>query len=123
MTEPATTEEPTVRLFADWLTEQRNGLLHAELSDALNELVAAVNLTGKGGAVVLKVSVKPAAKVSGAVVVTDDVLLKKPAGDRGDALYFVTKDNNLSRENPAQPRLPLREVPATNNDESLQEAK
>lgn len=110
MPEPEPLDEPTVRLFGDWLAEQRKGVLHAELSDALNELVAAVGQTGRGGDLILKVRVKPAAKMSGAVVVTDDVVVKKPAGDRGDALYFIDKHNNLSRENPDQPRLPLREV-------------
>lgn len=103
--------EPTVRLFADWLTEQRNGLLHAELTDAMHELVTAVRDHGKGGELVIKIKVKPVSKSSyDALSVSDDVIVKKPVGERGDGLFFVDSHNNLRRDNPAQPRLPLREV-------------
>lgn len=106
-------EERTVRPFADFLTEQRGGVLHAELTDALNELVAAVNEHHKGGELVLRIKVKPATKSSyGAVAVADDVTIKKPAGERAEALFFVDRDSNLTRENPQQPRLPLRDVSA-----------
>lgn len=104
-------DEKVVRPFADWLVEQRHGLLHAELTEALNELVAAVNEHAKGGELVLRVKVKPATKAShGAVAVADDVTIKKPVGDRAEALFFVDRHSNLSRENPQQPRLPLRDV-------------
>ena len=117
-------DDKQVRPFADWLMEQRQGLLHAELTDALNELVAAVNEHSKGGELVLRVKVKPATKSShGAVAVADDVMLKKPVGDRAEALFFVDKHSNLTRENPLQPRLPLREVPAPGaSPESSEEA-
>lgn len=99
------------RPFADWLLEQRQGVLHAELTEALNELVQSVNEHAKAGELTLKIKVKPATKSTmGALVVADDVAVKKPVGDRAEALYFVDRHSNLSRENPQQPRLPLREV-------------
>lgn len=106
------TEGRQVRPFAAWLTEQREGSLASELSAGLNQLVETVNATGKGGTLTLKISVKPTSKsATGSVNVRDDVILKLPAEDRFEALYFVDKDANLTRQNPASPQLPLREVP------------
>lgn len=105
-------QERQVRPFADWLTEQREGSLALELSEGLNQLVDQVNTCGKGGTLTLKISVKPTSKgASGSVVVRDDVTLKAPEPERSEALYFVDRDANLRRHNPAQPSLPLREVP------------
>lgn len=104
-------EERRVRPFADWMAEQRNGALHNDLSQGLNDLVDAVNCVGKGGTLTLVVKVQPASKHGeGSVLVADDVKVKLPQ-ERGEALYFVDADANLTRQNPAQPSLPLREVP------------
>ena len=100
-----------VRPFAEWMVDQRKGALASELADGLNALVDAVNTHHKGGTLTLKVSVKPASKGDGMVVVSDDVTVKLPDGDRPEVIYFVDGDSNLSRANPAQPSLPLREVP------------
>jgi hypothetical protein len=59
----------TVRPFADLRREHRKGDLHAELGERLNELVEAVQTTGKGGALALVINVKPAAKNSAEMVV------------------------------------------------------
>lgn len=104
-------EDRQIRPFADWMAEQRNGALHNDLSQSLNDLVDAVNCVGKGGTLTLTVRVNPASKHGeGSVLVSDDVKVKLPQ-ERGEALYFVDSDANLTRQNPAQPSLPLREVP------------
>lgn len=104
-------DERQIRPFADWMIEQRNGALANDLSEGLNELVDAVNCTGKGGTLTLIVKVQPASKHGeGSVLVADDVKVKLPQ-ERGEALYFVDRNSNLTRQNPAQPSLPLREVP------------
>lgn len=114
--------ERQVRPFADWLTEQREGSLSFELSEGMNELVESVNATGKPGTLTLTVKVKPVSKGAvGSVMVSDDVKVKVPQADRSEALYFVDRDANLRRTNPAQPQLPLREVgkPAAETDEKV----
>lgn len=112
MTEPNTDPNRPVRPFADFLHEISNGQSHAELSEALNELVQAVALIGKGGTLTYTVKVAPAGRNTAAtVVITDDIKLKAPEGDRPDSVFFVDSDGNLSRHNPAQIRMPLREVP------------
>lgn len=101
-----------VRPFAEWLQEQRSGQAHIECSDALNELVEAVQATGKQGTVTLTVKVKPAGKGDhGTVLVADTVTVKLPQAERGEAIFFADDDHNLVRHNPAQQQLPLREVP------------
>lgn len=98
-----------IRPFADWLAEQRGGVAASEASEALNELLEAVMEHGKAGDLTLVVHVKPAG--TGAVFVVDEIRLKKPQPEKAAALYFVDDDHNLSRHDPRQQRLPLREVP------------
>jgi len=99
------------RAFSQFLAEQRNGQTHSELSDALNELVAAVEQEGKAGELVLRIKVKPAGKVSaGTVIVEDEIKMKAPAGERSASIFFVTSDNNLSRKDPYQQELMLKDV-------------
>lgn len=102
-----------VRHFAEWLNDQHQGATHHELSEALNELVEAVQETGKVGSLTLTVKVKPAARGSvRRVLVSDDIKLRKPEGERAESIYFVDDDHNLSRRDPDQPELPLRQVKA-----------
>ena len=110
--------DPHARPFADFLVQQRDGALHSEMTDALHELVEAVRAHGKPGTITFTLKVKPAGRLDNAVMVTDDVKLKKPVGERGDSLFFVSLSGNLTRENPAQPRLPLREVGQTDVDDT-----
>jgi hypothetical protein len=95
---------PHVRPFADFVREQRKGLLHDELSDELARVVQQVD---KPGEVTLKLTVSPQGDM---VSVKDAVITKLPKPDRPPALYFTDDDGNLSRHNPAQPELPFRQV-------------
>jgi hypothetical protein len=97
-----------VRPFTDWLLVQRRGATNLELSDALNEVVAAVSELGKKGEIVLKITVKPGG--DGMVTVEDEIKLKAPEPDRSASLYFIDEDANLHREDPRQTKLDLREV-------------
>lgn len=96
------------RPFLDLLREHRGGLTHDELSEALNRLVAAVMDERKAGDLTLKVTIKP--QGDGAVMVMDEVKLKLPKPTKGTSLFFVTPENNLIRQDPRQPNLPLREI-------------
>ena len=98
--------------FSQFLMEQRGGGMHGELSEKLREVVAAVVEHGKAGQMILTIKVTPLKAAEGQYVVVDDVKCKTPEGDRGASLYFADEDGNLSRSNPSQPELPLREIPA-----------
>jgi hypothetical protein len=112
---PETEPERQVRPFAEFLQEQAGGTLHAELSEKLHDLVQAVQETGKGGSIALKIDVKPIPGTDGrTLTVTDAVVTKLPKTERPKSIFFIDDDMNLSRTDPRQPVLTgLREVEPT----------
>lgn len=110
----------TARAFHDWLREHRNGATHDELSDALQELVAAVAEEGKAGKLTLTISLKPADTKDGALYVSDDIKISPPRRSKSGSIFFVSPDNTLIREDPRQPKLELREIgPSANVAKAL----
>lgn len=95
------------RPFVDFLREHRGGVTHDDLSDKLQELVAAVSSEGKGGTLTLVIRIKPANAGSGALVVNDEIKLTKPKESRSGSIFFVSPENNLIRNDPKQCTLPL----------------
>ena len=102
----------SAKAFAVFLQDLRDGRAHAELSTTLAELLAAVKETGKAGEITLKLKVKPASRGSDVdkVTITDIVAVKLPKPERGEDFYWLTDDNNLSRNHPRQHSLELREA-------------
>jgi len=100
--------------FSQWLFAQRNGATHAELTDGLAELARAVMETGKGGKLVLEVTIGPASKAGGhQMLVSDRVVVKAPIPKRSESFFFFDeRTSSLTRNDPLQPSLPLQEVPA-----------
>jgi hypothetical protein len=88
----------------------------------LNALVDAVNTFHKSGELKLTIKIKPATRGDGMVVVIDDVSVSLPKAERPEVIYFIDRDANLSRANPAQAQLPLREVPAPDAPVTIREA-
>lgn len=104
-------DDRRIRPFADWLAEQCGGDTHTELSEQFNNLIEAVQSHGKVGSITFTVKVKPAGRGEhGTVLVSDDIKVKVPTGERPEVVYFADNEHNLTRHNPAQPSLPLREV-------------
>lgn len=97
------------RPFAAFVQEQRNGGLHSELSDALTELVTAARETGRAGTITLSIKVAPN-KDNSTVTVSDKVKVTLPEPERGAGIFFFDDEGNLTRSNPNQTSLPLREV-------------
>lgn len=102
--------------FSQFLAEQRRGLLHAELSEQLAELVTACMTTRKAGSLTLSVKVKPTGDAH--VEVTDDVVIKVPRDVRPPSIFFTDEHGTLHRNDPRQGKLPLREV--VNPEEATQ---
>lgn len=102
------------RPFAAWLHEQRGGLLHEELGDALAEVVAAVHEYGKKGEVVLRLRFDKAA--SNVIEVEDTITTKVPEAPRV-AVFFRDDHDNLVRNDPRQQSFTLRDAaPAARSD-------
>lgn len=97
--------------FQLFLGEHRNGTMHDELSDALQELVAGVASEGKGGYLTLKIIVKPANAGNGALTVTDEIKVVPPKETKSGSIFFVSPENNLVRDDPRQLKMDLRAVP------------
>lgn len=116
--------EKVVTPFTQFLADHRNGRLQSELADAVNELVEAVVAHGKPGTLTLVLKVKPATKGAGhTLLVTDEVKVKKPAGERGESIFYADDDANLSRRDPRQPEIPgLTDVSSPATPPKAQEA-
>jgi hypothetical protein len=96
--------------FSLFLSEHRNGVLHDELSDKLQELVAGVAEEGKAGKLTLTITIKPANAGEGAFAVSDEIKITPPKETKSGSIFFVSPENNLIRDDPRQRTLDLREV-------------
>jgi hypothetical protein len=107
--DPAADERPQTKPFAAFVQEQGRGRLHSELSDGFAELVAACMEHEKAGTLTLTIKVKPS-KDGESVQISDDLKIKAPEADRSPSVFFTDRHGNVSRNNPRQDELPLREV-------------
>lgn len=103
------------RGFAVLIQQLAEGAFHAEVSEEmqavckkLSELAYAYGSKQKG---TLTLTLSLSADDNGTMTVDADVKTKTPKPRRERSLFFLTKGNNLVRENPRQRKLPLREVP------------
>jgi hypothetical protein len=94
------------RTFVDTLRDLRAGEVLEQLDTQLQELVQAVQSTGAGGQLTLTVIVAPTKGAAEAVVVKDQIKLKKPEIKSAGTLMFPTPEGNLSRQHPKQDELP-----------------
>ncbi len=88
------------------LVEARSGGIIRDLNEKFNRVLTGVLETAGKGELVVKFSIEPAKQgFGGAVIevdVTHDVKMKVPELKVGSAKFYVTKDGNLSRNDPAQ---------------------
>lgn len=96
------------RPFTDVIGDLENGDVIGDLTAALYEVVRAVQETRKPGGIKLSLKVTPTGRGSVEIDVKFDTSV--PEHDRASTTFFVGKDGSLLRNDPNQPRLPLREV-------------
>jgi hypothetical protein len=113
------------RPFTEFLLKQQRGKTHAELSDALDQAVQAVQATGKAATLVYKVTIKPLNKgQTETLTISDQIAVKLPQSERPDSVFFVDDDGHLTTSDPRQLSLELHEVPAAPRDVAeLKDAK
>ncbi len=98
-------------MFPETILQMNNGATVMELSNALEQVVAAVRAAGKSGSITLTIKVAPASKgVTNVVMVETQVKTKMPEPDRGMTVFYATEDNKLVRNDPKQQTLNLRVV-------------
>lgn len=102
----------STKAFAIFLQDLRDGRAHTELTSQLAELLAKVKDTCKGGDITLKIKIKPAGRGQDVdkVTVTDAITVNLPKPERGEDFFWLTDDNDLSRNHPRQHALELREA-------------
>lgn len=92
--------------FLQLLVEMRSGAVALDVNAKFNEMLSAVVETGGKGEFTLKIKASPSKLgMGGAVLEVEtehDVKVKKPELKVGSAVFFVTKDGQLTREDPAQ---------------------
>ena len=95
-----------IRPITDTLRHIGGGIFIDMASDKMNELVTAVDSSGKSGKLTLEVSVKKATR-GGAMHITGKIRLTKPAEDAMEAMLFAPtlKDALTSRESEILQRL------------------
>jgi hypothetical protein len=94
--------EQVIRPFADFLLELEAGRPHAELGEALHEVVEAVRGTGKPGSVTFTVSIQPLKDAVDVLKVQPTVKTKVPELPRPATVWFPDRNGNLRRDNPNQ---------------------
>lgn len=102
----------SARPFYDFLREHRSGITHDLLTDALQELVAAVTQENRAGTLTLKIGIKPMGKGDG-LEVSAEIASKPPKETAGVSIFFASPENNLVRNDPRQASMELHEIPAT----------
>lgn len=96
--------------FLQFLQQHRSGECLHDISTGLRELTKACQLTGKGGVLTIKVAMKPASGIRGAVAVADDVSVKLPKLPKDGSLFYANSDGRLMRDDPNQTTLDLKVV-------------
>lgn len=106
-------------VFASTLSALHGGKVLEDLDDALREITQAVEISGKAGAVVLKLDILPAGQGVGDTPlfkVVDDIKLVRPKKKRGGVTFFADENHNLTRRAPKQTEMPLTVVEAPKSD-------
>jgi len=96
-------------LFIHTIGLMRYGATGDELSEALHECVERARETGKQAELLLSIKIKPNG-TSGQYELRDTLKTKLPELDKGSTLVFGTPEGNLTREDPQQRELDLRQV-------------
>ncbi|MFE0021936.1 hypothetical protein [Amycolatopsis sp. NPDC059021] len=104
-TDSKTEQKAEPRDFAAFLMEHRRGKSHAELSEALRDLVVAVEETRKAGTLTYTLKIKPQERTPGAVMVADQIKCSLPGHERSESIFFATETGELIRNDPRQTAL------------------
>lgn len=94
--------------FTDLIGEVEGGAFLREVTAKCYEVVRAVMETRKPGTLKINIRIGPTGR--GSVELDAKMDAGIPEHDRPATTFFVTPDGTLVRNDPNQPRLPLREV-------------
>lgn len=96
------------RPFADVLRDLSGGQTYETLTLDLANVVQEVIRTQKAGAITLTLNIS--ANGPGSVQIADTIKTKVPEMAKGKTLFFATEAGTLTRDDPRQEKLALRDV-------------
>ena len=102
-----------MRLFTQVLRDIRRGRPVEEATNALADVVRAVDETGKEGSVTITLKIKPSKHGGPEKTLVAEVKAKKPVADIAPAVFFSDDDGDLHRVDPAQEEMRLQEANPT----------
>jgi hypothetical protein len=101
--------------ITDILREYRNGRAVDVASLDLNELIRAVDATGKPGELTITIKVKPEKGGGSQKVLAIGIKSKIPKVDIPEAVFFSDGDGDLHRQDPAQAEMTFRDTRTAGN--------
>ncbi len=105
----------TIRSFSQLMAVAEDGQLNSDLDTEVTDLVATLSdaAASRNGKAKGKLTVSIDFALDGGIItLSTDYTVKKPKCARARSAFWATSDNKLSRRNPRQPELPLRDVSA-----------
>lgn len=102
------------KLITDILREMEGGQLVEDATVKWDKVIAAVRETRKAGS--LTITLKADTTKGMVIEVTGSISGKVPEFGRPPSVFFVADDGSLVREDPRQPKLPLRAVADDTNE-------
>lgn len=86
--------------FLEFIQGFRRGELLEHGDQKLAELIEAIQQSGQGGSLTLKITIKP--NKAGQLEAQPDLTTKKPTRSLGTGIYFATDEGRLTRRDPNQ---------------------
>jgi hypothetical protein len=102
-----------MKSFNQFLVDLNDGSTHAGLTNDLQELLQAVQNTGRGGSLTLKIKIASASKGGVSVdkvTITADRKLELPKPEQPSDFFWLTDDAEMTRQHPRQHALDLRDA-------------
>ncbi len=102
-----------MRAFNQFLADLNDGSTHAGLTADLQELLIAVQNTGRGGSLTLKIKVSSASKggsMVDKVTIQADRKLELPKPEQPQDFFWLTDEAIPTRKHPRQHHLDLRDA-------------
>lgn len=112
-------ERGVARTFAMLVADVEDGQLNGDMTDVVQDLIAKMNdaAMSKSGKAKGKLVVTLNFELDGGIfTITSDHKVTVPKMARMKSVFWCTPENNLSRRNPSQHELELRDVSAPNRD-------
>jgi hypothetical protein len=106
--------------LTDILRQAEDGRFIEDATEDFNRLVDKVIELGKPGVMTIQIGVEPDGRKTIALHVK--ATMKEPRLNRVPTTFFIDRHNTLVRDDPAQPKLPFKEVHKDNNVRSIDDA-